>query len=365
MIFLTFVSFLFTFIIILLILSICIQGKKPHASSSNTKSVSVIIPFRNEAENLPKLIESLSHQNYKGDFEVLLVNDGSEDNYMEAIELNIGKCNFPVRIIESIFDPLTSLSSKQQALHLGICNCSKEWIALTDADMIFEPDWLSSLMNPSETDAQMTVGHTSILNANKRTLDLFQSYQLDFLFSIAHSFFHAGIAGSCMGNNLAFSRDAYFKSGGYPEIGYSIVEDRDLYVLFQLKQIKISITNPFVPTAFTYPVTLDRFVQQMLRWARGGFSLNTLFLIGAIFSFQNILLIFSGFGLLPNLTCAICVINFLLLWFFVFISFGKTGSKSNGLLFPFYYIFLIVESIVFPILLLIKPKVIWKGRSVA
>jgi len=104
----------------------------------------------------------------------------------------------------------------------------------------------------------------------------------------------------------------------------------------------------------------------MFRWARGGFSMNSiLLLIGAVFSFQNILLIFAGLRLLPNLIVTISILNFFLLWFFIILSFAKTGSKSSGLFFPLYYILLIIESITFPVLLLIKPKVVWKGRPVA
>ncbi len=48
---------------------------------------SVVIPFRNEAENLPKLLASISNLNYpKAMFEVILIDDDSEDDSVSIIE---------------------------------------------------------------------------------------------------------------------------------------------------------------------------------------------------------------------------------------------------------------------------------------
>ena len=45
---------------------------------------SIVVPFRNESQNLPLLLETISHLNYpKDQFEVLLVDDDSD----EAFEL--------------------------------------------------------------------------------------------------------------------------------------------------------------------------------------------------------------------------------------------------------------------------------------
>ena len=47
---------------------------------------SVIIPFRNEAKNLPVLLKSIQGLNYPNShFEIILVNDNSDDNSLEII----------------------------------------------------------------------------------------------------------------------------------------------------------------------------------------------------------------------------------------------------------------------------------------
>ena len=62
----------------------------------NTK-FSIVVPFRNEAENLPKLLHAISNLNYpKQLFEVLLVDDESKE------EFRIQNLEFRIRIIKNI-----------------------------------------------------------------------------------------------------------------------------------------------------------------------------------------------------------------------------------------------------------------------
>ena len=57
--------------------------KKYQKKDLNPKtSFRIIVPFRNEAENLPNLLNSLSNVNYPADlFEVILVDDNSKEEF--------------------------------------------------------------------------------------------------------------------------------------------------------------------------------------------------------------------------------------------------------------------------------------------
>ena len=51
-----------------------------------TTSFSIVVPFRNEAENLPKLLHTISNLNYPKElFEVLLVDDESEEVFNSGV----------------------------------------------------------------------------------------------------------------------------------------------------------------------------------------------------------------------------------------------------------------------------------------
>src|SRR5688572_19493821 len=57
--------------------------------------VSVLVPFRNEAENITRLLDTLFTQNYpKGLFEIILINDHSTDNSLQVIEEKLSQSTF-------------------------------------------------------------------------------------------------------------------------------------------------------------------------------------------------------------------------------------------------------------------------------
>jgi cellulose synthase/poly-beta-1,6-N-acetylglucosamine synthase-like glycosyltransferase len=364
----------FNFLLLLytLLLSILIAVVlKQYKSNLRSKSIplvlpnlSIIIPFRNEADNLETLIKSLSKQQYPGLFEILLVDDYSSDTSVEIITKNIINCEQNIVIVKNTFDATINLTSKQQAIHKGIQNAQYEFIVLTDADMHYDTDWLLSLGNEIDNHADLAFGHTAISPHNKGLFAKLQAFQLDFLFSVAYTLFHAGITGSCMGNNMIISRSKYMETGGQKTVGYSIVEDRALFSLFKKNKCKCSITSPFVAKAFTYPcATFTQFYHQMRRWARGGFSIGSILLpIGFLFAFQNSLFCASFFKILHTSTIIITTTNFLITWLFTAICFRSMKSKVSVMLFPLFFLFLIIESVAFIASLLIFPTIKWKGR---
>ena len=328
-------------------------------------NISIVIPFRNEEDNLESLIKSLTEQQYPGLFEILLIDDHSTDSSVEKIQKSIADCKQNIMVIKTTFNNAISLTSKQQAIHTGIQNAQYEFVVLTDADMQYDSDWLVTLANEIEHRSDLVFGRTAISPNYKGLFSELQAFQLDFLFCIAYTLFHAGITGSCMGNNMLISRSKYLHLGGQKAVGYSIVEDRALFALFKKNQLKCAITIPFVAKAFTYPcTTIAQFYHQMRRWARGGFSVGSILLpIGFLFAFQNICFCLSFFKTLPALSINIVVINFLITWFFTAICFRSIKSKVNVLLFPVFFLFIMIESAVFIASLLMFPTIKWKGRA--
>ncbi|MGA2506870.1 MAG: glycosyltransferase [Chitinispirillaceae bacterium] len=328
--------------------------------------VSIVIPFRNEASNLLKLLISLEKQKYEGKYEILLVNDCSTDNYNEILSSNKWTC--PIKVIDSVFSETHQLTSKQQALDSGIKAANFDWIACTDADMVLEPTWLFSLIQPALAGADLVFGHTTLCpNPALKLFRWFQAFQLELLFAIAYSFNNAGISGSCMGNNMLLSRKAYTEIGGFSAIGYSIVEDRDLLTAFRRKHFRVVTTEPFSATATTSDAPSPaEYFHQLLRWVYGGFRRNsTLSFFGILLSVQNILFVLAMLKTLPDTVALVTCGNFLLTCIFIFVTFRTIKSNQQPLLFlPFYPLFLL-ESVVLMISLVFKKTVIWKGRRIA
>lgn len=353
----------YTFLILGMI-SVLFLNRSPAAANIPHYPVSIVIPFRNEQKHLRILLKSLQQQSYDGQLEILLINDGSTDQSLNIIQEIKKFSRIEITVLDSQFDPASGLTSKQQALDFGINHAKYDWIALTDADMQLMPDWLSSLMACSGRKADMVFGHTSIIT-DKSIFSKIQAFQLDFLFSAAYVFFKAGISGSCMGNNILISKQAYQKAGGQKAIGYNIAEDRALLELFRQKKMSISCTNPFFPLALTFPCEeWNQFFHQIRRWAKGGIVwCSSLFFIGLLFSLQNLLFLLACFMILPRVITSIALMNFLFTWLFTAVSFKRIGSSQKFFYFPLFLLFLLFEAILFSFSSLYGSEIKWKGRK--
>lgn len=93
--------------------------------------ISIIIPFYNEKENIPILLKEIEHVFENKDYEVLLVNDGSKDNY----ELKIK--NEELKKIQLI--KLNIRYGKGEALRRGLERAKGDIIIFMDGDLQDDP----------------------------------------------------------------------------------------------------------------------------------------------------------------------------------------------------------------------------------
>jgi cellulose synthase/poly-beta-1,6-N-acetylglucosamine synthase-like glycosyltransferase len=329
--------------------------------------VSIVIPFKDEAHNLPDLLSSFARQYYPAGFELVLVNDRSTDAFRPLLEAfqNVNP-HIPLRLVDSHYDPSIRLTSKQQALEKGVDHASHDWLVFTDADMQFSPDWLSTLMSGAAEQETLIYGHTALRTRKRSLFQHLQGFQLEFLFATAYAFHHSGIPGSCMGNNLALPKRLYEQIGGQRGIGYSIVEDRDLFYAVLKAGCRPVPTEPFAAHAFSYPVErFGSFLQQALRWAKGGLqgrlALQPFILL---FGLQNVLLPVAALGLLSAAATWSVAASLLALFVFVAATFRRIGSRQSLLLFPLFLLFLMVQTILVTGNLLLRRPVRWKDRRI-
>ena len=64
----------------------------------------IVVPFRNESQHLPHLLESFKNLNYPADlFEIILIDDFSEDNSSRLIyDWRMSNGTFQVTLLENI-----------------------------------------------------------------------------------------------------------------------------------------------------------------------------------------------------------------------------------------------------------------------
>ena len=88
--------------------------------------LTVVLPVRNEADTLPRLLADLAAQSQLP-AEVIVVDDASEDGTMEAVKAS-GPFPFPLRILTN------PGIGKKAGLSLGIREARFEWVVGIDAD---------------------------------------------------------------------------------------------------------------------------------------------------------------------------------------------------------------------------------------
>jgi biofilm PGA synthesis N-glycosyltransferase PgaC len=118
-------------------------------------SVTVLVCARNEAENLRKHLPLWLAQDYP-DFEVLVVDDASEDESAEFL------ASWAARHprLQAVRIPEKVSAGKKAALELGLRHSQREWVLLTDADCRpAGPDWIRRMMAELDPGTDVVLGY--------------------------------------------------------------------------------------------------------------------------------------------------------------------------------------------------------------
>jgi glycosyltransferase involved in cell wall biosynthesis len=111
--------------------------------------VSVVIPCFNATKYIPEALDSLRAQTFR-DFEIILVNDGCPDT--EALERVLERYRGEIRYLKS--GAWASISGSRNN---GIQASSARYIALLDADDMWEPDYLEVQVGILERDPSIAL----------------------------------------------------------------------------------------------------------------------------------------------------------------------------------------------------------------
>jgi glycosyltransferase involved in cell wall biosynthesis len=113
----------------------------------HTPLVSVVIPTFNRLQQLTTAVESVLGQRYSS-FEVIVVDDGSEDGTGPHIERLIGNQSESAPTLRYVFQPNQGSSA---ARNRGIAEAQGEWIAFLDSDDMWYPDKLECQVRAVES----------------------------------------------------------------------------------------------------------------------------------------------------------------------------------------------------------------------
>lgn len=231
--------------------------------------ISVIIPARNEEENISILLNSLKAQSYAEPlFEVIVVDDYSTDR-TPAIVRNCGMSNVLLISLKEVLGESVINSYKKKAIEVGINASKGELIVTTDADCVVPEKWLEQIAAAyTESKASMMVMPVAI-KYRSRFIEIFQALDFMTLQGITGAAVHRKIHSMCNGANLAYTRKAFDEVNGFDQIDH-IASGDDMLLMHKMvqqhKKIIYLKTEDVIVT--TKAVTsVKEFFRQRIRWA--------------------------------------------------------------------------------------------------
>ncbi|HUR11312.1 MAG TPA: glycosyltransferase, partial [Flavitalea sp.] len=237
--------------------------------SSPSTYVSVIIAARNEEKNIIALTNSLRDQDYSAElFEVIVVDDDSTDATRD--QLRLAARDFQNLQILSVKHDLIVTGHKKKAIEAGIGIAKGNLIITSDADCVFSPGWISTIVNFYEKSGAKMIAAPVKLTGSLSFLYYFQVLDFLSLQGITGAALFKQLHVLCNGANLAYEKKVFKAVGGFKDIDHLASGD-DMLLMQKIKDLYpegiayLKNTDAVVSTAAAG--NWRAFFQQRIRWS--------------------------------------------------------------------------------------------------
>lgn len=291
--------------------------------------------------------------------EVLLGNDGSTDSTGRQMD-KFAKGKDWVRVFHiDEGKPKKGLIGKAKVLDTLAKNAQGGYLFFTDADIVLSSVWIEGMLGHFKENVGVVIGVTGF-----RTNSLFGKLQSTewlmalSIFKIAADF---KIPSTGLGNNMAVSKKAYDAIGGYESLGFSIVEDYQLYM--SIIKAGFAFEHAFEPKVLAYTVPPENYFKQRKRWIKGAIENSPWAMVGGFLQALSIpIFILLGFF---SLKIPLFLSAFLFLIYFGLICYFEQKLKLKGYLFylPAFMIYISVSWFLQVLYYAFSKKTTWKGRA--
>ena len=245
-----------------LAMSLLLDRPPPLQLEREQPRLTLVIAAFNEEEVIAETLEYALQQDYRGEYDIVVADDGSSDGTREIVRC-IAASNDRVCLLE------LEHGGKSHALNAALEATDTPLVATIDADTLLMPDALKRLVSRLLASPEDTVAVAgTVLVRNSRANILTRIQEWDYFLGIAsvkrqQAFLQGTLV--AQGAFSVYDASSLRKAGGWPD---RIGED----IVLTWAMIRGGGRTSFEPTAVAFtevPVKLGRFVRQRQRWARG------------------------------------------------------------------------------------------------
>jgi len=197
-------------------------------TENKLQGLSVIICAKNEEDNLRRNLPIILEQDYS-QFEVIVVNDQSEDMTGEALEELAAQ--YPKLKVITIKPHINEFAGKKFALTLAFKAAKYDIFLLTDADCKPCSDqWLKLMMNPYDCrETDIVLGYSPYA-VRPGILNFFIQFDTVYTAMQYLSFALAGKPYMGVGRNLSYRKSLFFDNKGFAPYLKLASGDDDLFI---------------------------------------------------------------------------------------------------------------------------------------
>lgn len=232
-------------IVVLLWLFICLQLlviagflsiSKNRFKPTDFPKVAILVPARNEAQNISECLNALLQLNYPKELLEIWVGDDQSSDDTAFIVQAFSEKHLHIHLCQ-IEDNMGSARAKGNVLAHLVDRCKAEYIFVTDADIVVGKNWVMSLLPNLQLPQMGMVSGTTLVKGNG-FLEAGQSLDWTLGNGYLIGLNQLGLKSTAVGNNMAFTRQAYLATGGYENLPFSVTEDFQLFSAIRSKGFK-------------------------------------------------------------------------------------------------------------------------------
>lgn len=233
---------------------------------------SVIIPARNEAENIVRFLPSILEQRYPIElFDVTVINDHSTDETtLEIKQLQSKYPNLQLLELSEHLDDSAINAYKKKAIEIAIGKSKGDWIVTTDADCLANPEWLLQYDAFIQQEQPVFVAAPVMFFNTGSFISLFQVLDFLSLQGITAAAVSAGSHAMCNGANIAYQKKAFYDVEQFKGIDH-IASGDDMLLMQKIKKQYPGKLGYLFNSKATIQTTAmpnwKSFFNQRIRWA--------------------------------------------------------------------------------------------------